>query len=74
MCISFAAYEEAREDVLLVAQRILMWYEGRPRPTVEEPEFMDALDRLRDRLDAAPSVFDRRAVNTDLRQMSKETP
>lgn len=71
---SFTAYEEAREDVLLVAERILAWYEGGPRPTVDEPEFMDALDRMRDRLDAAPSAFDHRAVNRVLRHMHKETP
>jgi hypothetical protein len=71
---SFAAYEEACEDVLLVAERILVWYEGGPRPTVDEPAFMDALDRMRDRLDAAPIAFDRRAITTALHQMSKETP
>jgi hypothetical protein len=71
---SFAAYEEAREDLLLVAERILVWYEGGPRPTVDDLEFMDALDRMRDRLDAAPNAFDRRAITTALHQMSKETP
>ncbi len=71
---SFAAYAEAHEDVLLVAERLLLFYEGGPRPTVDDREFMDALDRMRERLDAAPIAFDRRAVNTALRQMSKETP
>jgi hypothetical protein len=71
---SFAAYEEAYEDVLLVAERILVFHEGGPRPTVDEPEFMDALDRMRDRLDAAPIAFDRRAVNTALHHISKEIP
>lgn len=71
---SFTAYEEAREDVLLVAEQLLEFYQGGPRPTVDDLEFMDALDRMRDRLDAAPIAFDRRAVNTALRQMSKETP
>jgi hypothetical protein len=60
--------------VLLVAERILVFYEGGPRLTVDKPEFMDALDRMRDRLEAAPIAFDRRAVNTALRQMSKEIP
>jgi hypothetical protein len=67
---SFAAYEQAHEDVLLVAERILVFYEGGPRPTVDDLEFMDALDRMRDRLDAAPIAFDRRAVNTALHHMS----
>ncbi|MEI6179922.1 MAG: hypothetical protein WCP31_04150 [Chloroflexales bacterium] len=71
---SFAAYEQAHEDALLVAERILVFYEGGPRPTVDEPAFMDALDRMRDRLDAVPIAFDRRAVNTALHHMSKEMP
>jgi hypothetical protein len=68
----FAAYEQAHEDVLLVAQRILVFYEGGLRPTVDDLELMDALDRMRHRLDAAPIAFDRRAVNTALRHMNKE--
>jgi hypothetical protein len=69
---SFAAYEQVHEDVLLVAQRILVFYEGGLRPTVDDLELMDALDRIRDRQDAAPITFDRRAINTALRHMSKE--
>lgn len=69
---SFTAFEEAREDVLLVAERLLEFYQGGPRPTVDDLEFMDALERMRERLDAAPIAFDRRAVNAALRKMSKE--
>ena len=71
---SCTAYEEAREDVLLVAERLREFCHGGPRPTVDDREFMDARERMRDRLDAAPIAVDRRAVNTALRQMRKETP
>ncbi len=69
---SWAAVEQVREDMLLVAQRLLAFYEGGPRPTYEEAEFMDALERMRERDAAAPVPFDRRTVNAALRKLRKE--
>jgi Plasmid pRiA4b ORF-3-like protein len=63
---------QAREDVLLVAQRLLECSEGGPRPTSDDAEFLAALERMRDRLEDAPIAFDRRAVNTALRKLRKE--
>ncbi len=71
---SWGALLAAREDVLLVAERLLAFYDGGPRPTLEDEEFMSALDRMHDRLEDAPVVFDRRAVNVALRQLGKERP
>jgi hypothetical protein len=63
---------QAREDVLLVAQRLLECSNGGPRPTSDDAEFLAALERMRDRLEHAPITFDRRAVNTALRKLRKE--
>jgi hypothetical protein len=65
---------QAREDVLLVAQRLLDFSEGEPRPTTDGAEFMAALERMRARQENAPITFDRRAVNTALRKLRKEMP
>jgi hypothetical protein len=43
------ALEQVREDVLLVAQRLLDFYDGGGRPTDEDEEFIDALERMRER-------------------------
>ncbi len=64
---------QAREDVLLVAQRLLEFYDGGPRPTTADEEFMTALERMRDRLENAPIAFNRRAVNVALSELRKET-
>ncbi len=71
---SLMALLQAREDVLLVAERLLAFSDGGPRPTREDEEFVVALDRMRDRLADAPIAFDRRAVNSALRTLRKETP
>jgi len=71
---SWEEMEHAREDLLLVAQRLLAFSEGEPQPTEEDAEFMDALERMHERLEDAPTAFNRRAVNTALRTMSEEPP
>ncbi len=63
---------QAREDMLLLAQRLLAFSDGGPRPTPDDAEFMAALERMRDRQGNAPITFDRRAVNTALRKLRKE--
>jgi Plasmid pRiA4b ORF-3-like protein len=65
---------EVCDDQAFVAQRVLDWYDGGPRPTYDDTEFMAALDRMRDWLDDAPIAFDRRAVNAALRKQRKEPP
>lgn len=71
---SWLEVEQAREDVLLVAQRLLAFTEGGPRPTTDDDAFMDALERMHDRLEAVSIAFSRRAVNAALRMMRKELP
>ncbi len=63
---------EAREDALLVARRLLDFYQGGPRPTYEDEEFVDAMERMNQRLENAPVPFKRREVNAALRKLIKE--
>lgn len=65
---------QAREDVLLVAQRLLEFCDGGPRPTADDEGFLAAMERMRDRLGNAPIAFDRRGVNVALSKLRKETP
>jgi len=69
---SLAELLQAREDVLLVAQRLLDFSGGGPRPTSNDAEFMAALERMRARLEGAFITFNRRAVNLALRELRKE--
>ncbi len=71
---SWPELEQARDDLLLVAQRLLVFSEGGPRPTEDETDFMDALDRMHERLEAVPIAFSYRAVNVALRTIRKESP
>lgn len=71
---SWSALHDAREDMAVVAQRLLDWYHGGPRPTYDDDEFSDAMDRMHERLEQAPIPFNRRTVNTALRKKMKETP
>lgn len=69
---SWEAIEQMREDMLLVAQRLLDFYDGGPRPTYEDEDFMNALERIRERSANAPVTFNRRTVNAALRKLIKE--
>jgi hypothetical protein len=71
---SWPELEQAHDDLLLVAQRLLAFSEGGPRPTEDETEFIDALERMHERLEAVPIGFSRRAVNAALRMMRKDLP
>lgn len=66
--------EQMREDVLLVAERLLAFYEGGLRPTYEDIEFIDVLDRMHARSANAPVPFNRRTVNAALGRLRKEPP
>ncbi len=63
---------QAREDVLLVAQRLLDFCQGGARPTFEEQDFVAAVERMNSRVANAPINFNRRAVNAALHY--KEPP
>lgn len=57
----------AHDDMLLVAERLRAFFDGGPRPTDEDTDVVDALERMHDRLEEAPTPFNRRAVNAALR-------
>ena len=65
---------QARKDLGRGAERLLAFVEGGPRPTYEDEEFMAALERMQARIAAAPTPFQRRAVNAALRTLIKELP
>jgi hypothetical protein len=69
---SWPAMMQMREDFLLVAQRLLDFYAGGPKPTYDEDEFVDALERMREREEEAPIPFHRGEVNAALRQLMKK--
>jgi hypothetical protein len=64
---SWPALLQAQDDLVLVAERLLTFLDGGPRPTDDDTAFVAALDRMNDRLEAAPSAFNRRTVNAVLR-------
>lgn len=65
---------QAREDIRLVAQRLLDFDQGGPCPTYEDEEFALALERMDERLEDAPIPFECRAVNAALRKLRKDPP
>ena len=67
---SWSSMAQSEDDILLVAQRILAFYDGGPRPTYDDEEFMAALDRMHERENDAPIAFSRRTVNAALRALS----
>lgn len=69
---SWDAVETLRADLGLIAEQILAFLNGGPRPTPDDPDLMDALERLQEREDWLPTPFDRRAVNVALRAIGKE--
>jgi hypothetical protein len=69
---SWDAMDALQTDMGLIAERILAFANGGSRPTTDDLDFMDALERLQEREDWLPTVFDRRAVNVALRAIGKE--
>ena len=69
---SWDTVEALRADMGLIAERILAFTDGGPRPNVDDRDFMDALERLQEREEWLPTVFDRRTVNRALRAIGKE--
>ena len=65
---SWLELEQAREDVFRSRSDSSNSPRAELRPTPDDAEFLEALERMRDRLEDAPIVFDRRAVNAALRK------
>lgn len=63
---------DLHDDMLLVAERLLAFYDGGLRPTRDDTEFIQALERLQQRQEELPARFDRRAVNVALFALGKE--
>lgn len=68
---SWGAMMQLQDDVALVAGRLRRFLEGEERPTCEDEEFAQALDRMEQRLDTDPELFHRRPINTALRKLAK---
>lgn len=68
----WAPPDDVDEAMDLLAQRLRAWWQGGPRPTEADDEFVEALDRLGDWLDEIPQAFRRRQVNTALRTRREE--
>jgi hypothetical protein len=66
---AWPAWEQARADAAFVAERLLDWQQGGPRPTYDDEEFVAAFERMQARLADLPATFNRRAVNAALRQL-----
>ena len=71
---SLLAMLQLQDDQVLIAQRLLAWYDGGARPTYDDTEYSEARERMRDWLQDAPVPFNRRAVNTTLRAQRKGSP
>ncbi len=69
---SWSAVHDVQDDMAVVAQRLLDWYQGGPRPTYDDDEFSAAFERMRERLETAPITFNRRTVNAALRALGKK--
>jgi hypothetical protein len=69
---SWDAVEALRADMGLIAERVLTFLDGGPRPTADDVDFIDAVERLQEREEWLPTVFDRRTVNVALRSIGKE--
>ena len=71
---SWSELAQLHEDMALIAQRLLDFYAGGSRPTYDDDDFMEAMERLRMREEDDPIEFNRREVNVALRKNAKETP
>ena len=69
---SWDTVEALRADMSLIAERVLACINGGPRPMVDDRAVIDAVERLQEREEWLPTVFDRRAVNRALRAIGKE--
>ena len=61
----------SNDDIGLVAERLHAWQQGGPRPTEDDEEYVEALDRLREWLERCPQRSRRRAVNAALRRRER---
>ncbi len=69
---SWDAVEALRADMGLIVERVLAFANGGPRPTIDDFDFMDAVEQLQEREEWLPTAFDRRAINRALRTLQKE--
>jgi hypothetical protein len=60
--------------MLLVAERLQAFLQGGPRPTEDDMDFMDALERMHERIDDEPPKFERRSINGALHSLRKDLP
>lgn len=66
---SWSTLMQLQEDMALIAQRLLDFSQGGPRPTYEDDDFVEAVERLGAREEDAPIEFNRREINVALRKL-----
>jgi hypothetical protein len=69
---SWLAVSDVHEALAVLAERVGDWRHGGPRPTGDDEEFSEALEQVSDWLEDAPTAFNRRQVNTALREKREE--
>jgi hypothetical protein len=67
----WAPSDDVEEAMDLLTERLHAWQQGGPRPTEDDEEYVEALNRLGDWIAQMPEVFRRRAVNATLRERGK---
>jgi hypothetical protein len=67
------AIDQLYQDMALLGERLQQFLKGGERPPREDTDFMEAYERIRDRIDTDPDRLDRRALNSKIRK-EREPP
>jgi hypothetical protein len=71
---SWEAETSLYDDMRLVAQRLQDFLQGGPRPTHDDEELNQALERMQERQRRLPAQFCRQTVNTALSALEEVSP
>jgi hypothetical protein len=62
------AIDQLYQDMALLGERLQQFLKGGERPPREDTDFMEAYERIRDRINTDPDRLDRRALNSKIRK------
>jgi hypothetical protein len=65
---SSEAIDQLYRDMALLGERLQQFLKGGEWPRREDADFMEAYERIRDRIATDPDRFDRRALNREIRK------
>lgn len=65
---SCEALDQLYQDMALLGERLQQFLKGSARPHREDTDFMEAYERIQDRIATDPDRFDRRALNHAIRK------